>query len=530
MSNASDFPKAAFVAPHYLAAQTGRDVLAAGGNAIEAMLAAAAAISVVYPHMNSLGGDAFWLIAPKGQIPVTIMGVGHAGENVTPELYGTSKTIPNRGILAANTVAGALSSYLEAKRIAQAHGGTLSWADLLGPAIDWARNGFPTSKSQPNYTARVAAQLKEGVGNWAKRFLPDGAPHPAGTIQKDPALADFLTQLAAEGPDSFYRGPLAGRVLEDFAELGVPLTAKDLRDQYAPVRPALSLSTRDGTFFNTASPTQGVTSLMVLGLYDKLRDQARSETQAQHLLIEICKLALEERDRHLGDPEQMTVLEQELLDPARLEALASHVSLDRPNPWPHPRGAGDTIYMAALDKDGLAVSFIQSIYWEYGSGVVLPRTGLIWQNRGSAFQLSGEGPRRLAPRRLPMHTLNPAYGELADGRRVVYGTMGGDGQPQTQAQIIHNFVHRGFTAAESIQAPRWVVGKTWGRTPSDTEIFLETLGAPTDMAALRALGHGICASETYSELLGHAAIISLSAKGDIDVAADPRSDGCAYLV
>ena len=367
MSNTTDFAKAAFVAPHYLAAETGRDVLTAGGNAIEAMLAAAATIAVVYPHMNSLGGDGIWLIAPKDKTPVTIMGVGHAGENVTPDLYRRSGTIPSRGPLAANTVAGTLSAWLEAKRVAQDYGGDMSWTDLLAPAIKWAGNGFPTSNSQPNYTARVAAQLKDLRGNWEARFLPDGAPHAAGQVQKDPALADFLSQLAAEGPDSFYRGPLAKQVLEDIAELGIPLTAKDLRDQYAIMCPALSLRTRDGTFFNTPAPTQGVTSLMALALYDRIRDQARSETQAQHLLIEVCKLALEERDRHLGDPGLMTVSEQELLDPARLDALVSHVSLHRPNPWPHPRGAGDTIYMSALDKDGLAVSFIQSIYWEYGS-------------------------------------------------------------------------------------------------------------------------------------------------------------------
>ena len=162
--------------------------------------------------------------------------------------------------------------------------------------------------------------------------------------------------------------------------------------------------------------------------------------------------------------------------------------------------------------------------------MVLPRTGLIWQNRGSAFRLLGDGPHRLAPRRRPMHTLNPAYAQLADGRRVIYGTMGGDGQPQTQAQMIRNFVHCGLTAAETLQAPRWVVGKTWGRNPSDQEVLLETLGSTTAIKALSALGHGICASENYSELLGHAAIISLSSNGYIEAAADPRSDGCAYLI
>ncbi len=197
-------------------------------------------------------------------------------------------------------------------------------------------------------------------------------------------------------------------------------------------------------------------------------------------------------------------------------------------PWPAPATAGDTVWLGAIDAEGLATSFIQSIYFEFGSGLVLPQTGILWQNRGSSFVLddAAANPRALKPGRRPFHTLNPAFARFDDGREMVYGTMGGEGQPQTQAAVFSRYAMYGQDIQAAVTAPRWLLGRTWG----EESVTLKLEGRfPSDLvAALRSAGHDIEVLENFTATMGHAGAIVRHADGSLEGASDPRSDGAAY--
>lgn len=194
-------------------------------------------------------------------------------------------------------------------------------------------------------------------------------------------------------------------------------------------------------------------------------------------------------------------------------------------PWGGGKGPGDTVWMGVVDNSGLAVSFIQSIYHEFGSGVVLPDTGIVWQNRGAAFSLDPQHLLALAPGKQPFHTLNPAAARLNDGRVMVYGSMGGDGQPQTQAALFTRYILQGVPLQESISRPRWLLGRTWGQ--SSDSLKLEGRFAPACIARLRELGHDVEVLADFSEAMGHAGAIVRHPNGLLEGATDPRSNGAA---
>ena len=536
------------VAPHHLAADSGAAVLRDGGSAIEAMVAAAATIAVVYPHMTGLGGDGFWLIYEPGQMPVAIDASGAAGLRVTPDLYasehdGGAAVIPARGPLAANTVAGTVSGWA----LALAHdrrqvgpgsgsgaaangdvgGARLPLARLLADAIALAETGFPVSAGQARLAAEKRAEL-QAVSGFAQAFLQGGEGPEAGENFCQPALAATLRRLAEAGLDDFYGGDLGREIAAGLERAGSPLSADDLARHRARFVPPLSVDLSVGRIYNLPPPTQGMASLMILGLFDRLGVREADGFAHVHGLVEATKSAFRLRDRHLGDPGRVTKEPQDLLSGPALDRLVSGISRDRAAPWPHPAAPGDTVWMGAVDRQGRAVSFIQSLYWEFGSGVVLPETGITWQNRGSAFVLDPSAPRALAPGRRPFHTLNPALARLRDGRVIAYGTMGGDGQPQTQAAILTRAAWFGQPLEQTVSAPRWLLGRTWG--DDTTSLRLEGRFPLGVVGALRAAGHAVDLVEPFSQAMGHAGAVALHADGTIEGAADPRSDGAAVGV
>jgi gamma-glutamyltranspeptidase/glutathione hydrolase len=214
---------------------------------------------------------------------------------------------------------------------------------------------------------------------------------------------------------------------------------------------------------------------------------------------------------------------RDLLAPAWLDAAAARIRPDRALPWGEGMGPADTVWMGVVDAEGVAVSFIQSIYHEFGSGVVLPASGINWQNRGCSFSLDPAARNPLMPGRKPFHTLNPALARLADGRTLIYGNMGGDGQPQSQSAVFSRIVHFGMNPQAAIDAPRWLLGRTWGQT-TDT-LKLESRFPQPTCDALRALGHQIEILQPYDETMGHAGAIVLQPNGLYEGGADPRSDG-----
>lgn len=524
MTHTGASPAGLISAPHRCAAEAGAAVLREGGTAIEAMVAAAATIAVVYPHMTGLGGDGFWLIAEPGCEPVAIRACGAAAARATPAFYrdqGHDTAIPGRGPLAAVTTAGTVAGWAEALKVSATWGGRpLPLSRLLADAIGQARDGVAVSRSQATLTDIHWESLVRQPG-FRDTFAPDGPPR-AGTVLRYPDLADTLDRLARAGLDDFYRGDLARTLAEGLERVATPLALADLEATRARRVVPLSVDLAAGRVFNHPPPTQGAASLMVLGLFERLGVTEAEGFAHVHGLVEATKRAFLLRDAALGDPDRMTVDPGTWLTPATLKAEAARIHRLRALPWVRSTEPGDTVWMGAIDGAGRVVSYIQSLYWEFGSGVVVPGTGVVWQNRGAAFSLT-PGPNELGPGRLPRHTLNPALARLADGRVLAYGTMGGDGQPQTQAAVFTRHVVFGQAPDVALEAPRWLLGRTWGADA--TSLKVESRLDPVLIETLRAAGHDVEVVEAYDNRMGHAGLVSMAVDGQVTGAADPRADG-----
>jgi oxamate amidohydrolase len=502
-------------APHYLAARAGRAVLRRGGSAVEACVAVSAALAVVYPHMTGIGGDGFWTIRePDGRVH-GIHGCGGAAQAATLDLYRGLDAVPWRGPLAANTVAGTVSAW-----DAALEGGTTPLGDLLAEAIGYAEEGVPVTAGGAAIAAAKAKELRGQPGAWATTY--EGLRE--GDVLRQPALAETLQRLVDDGLDGFYRGTLAADIAADLAALGSPVAAGDLAAHRA-TRPApLHVATRLGTLYNSAPPTQGIASLLILALFDRLAADAADGFDHVHALVEATKQAFLWRDAHCGDPALMTQDAQGLLDDgAALDAMAAAIDPARALAWPQPSQWGDTCWFGAIDARGQVVSCIQSTYFEFGSGLVLPRTGITWQNRGASFRLAETGWNALKPGRKPFHTLNPALAVFGDGRVMAYGTMGGEGQPQTQAALFSRYARFGQDLQAAISAPRWLLGRTWGE--QSTTLKIEDGFDPALYAALAEAGHAVERVGPLTAMMGHAGALVRHADGRIEGASDPRSDG-----
>ncbi len=517
--------RGAVVAPHSLASEAGLDILREGGNAIEATIAVASTLAVVYPHMTGIGGDGFWLVHAPGQAMDSIDACGAAGTKATLELYSGLDCIPWRGPLAANTVAGTVSGWGAAHDYSRTRwGGRLPFARLLESAIRYAREGFPVTRGQEAGTRAKLPDLIAQPG-FAKAFLNQGQVPTYGQCHRFPALANTLEQLARAGAEDFYRGELAIRIGDELAAIGSPVTSADLANHQARIKPPLRLRLSNATLYNMAPPTQGLASLLLLGIYDRIRQRGWSPDNAEgiHALVEATKQAFLLRDKHVTDPAHMKIDPSKLLADRTLDTLATLIPLQHASPWPAPVSDGDTTWMGVVDASGRAVSMIQSIYFEFGSGVVLPDSGIWWQNRGCSFDLEPGRLRSLAPGRKPFHTLNPAMATLDDGRLLVYGTMGGEGQPQTQAAVFSRYVWGGHNVRSAVAAPRWLLGRTWAE--QSTSLRLESRYPQTVTDALRKLGHPVEVVADFDERMGHAGALVLHPQGWIEGGEDPRSDG-----
>ena len=524
------FPAAAVAAPHLLAAQAGRDILAQGGNAIEAMVAMAASIAVVYPHMNGIGGDGFWLVREPGGQVRGIEACGPAGANATIGRYQARgyKAIPTRGPDAMVTLAGAVGGWALALAWSAALGGRLALPDLLARAIAQARDGVPVSASEARY-APAPGDALHAAPNFAATFLDQGRPWRQGGTRRLPALAATLDRLATAGLADFYRGDVAQTVAADLEALGAPVTRADLSAYAAAERAPLRLRRRDATLFNFPPPTQGLAALLILGIFDRLGVTQGESVAHFHGLIEATKRAFAIRDRVVTDFDRLRHKPADFLTAARLQAEAARIDMARAAARPLRDDQGGTVWMGAIDGSGIAVSYIQSVYWEYGSGTVLPQTGIVWQNRGISFSLDPGAVNPLEPGRRPFHTLIPALATFDDGRVMAYGSMGGDGQPQFQSQIYTRYADFGMTPEAAIGAPRLLYGRTWGA--ASLSVKAEDGFDPACIAALRAMGHDMEQLDTSrADSFGHAGMLVRNPAGGVHAVHDPRSDGGALGV
>lgn len=512
------------VAPHHLASEAGLRILREGGNAIEAMVATCATIAVVYPHMNGIGGDNFWLVRTGEGAPVGIDACGGAGHSVDMALYshrGYSE-IPSRGPLAACTVAGAVSGWLAAYNVSRRIGGRMPMSRLLEDAVYHARHGVPVTLSQHENT-RSNRQELEDVPGFADLYLPEGRVPAVGELFVQPALADTLERLGGAGLHDFYTGDIADAIATDLRHIGGPLDANDLKEHAATEVAPLCLRVEGARVYNLPPPTQGLASLIILGLFERLGCTEADGYDFMHGLVEATKQAFGVRDEYVTDPAYMKVSPADFLDVTYLDEIARRVDATRAKPWDYDSNNGDTVWLGAIDADGRAVSCIQSLYWEFGSGIVLPRTGITWQNRGTSFRLTTRGRNSLIPGRKPFHTIQPPLAVFDDGRTMVYGTMGGDGQPQTQAAIFCRYAMYGQELQQSVTAPRWLLGRTWGEQKASLRV--ESRFPPHVRDALKNAGHDVEVVGPFDPIMGHAGAIVRCQDGVLEGAVDPRSDG-----
>jgi gamma-glutamyltranspeptidase/glutathione hydrolase len=510
--------------PHALATQCGVDVLAQGGNAIEAAIATVMALCVTYPHFCGLGGDAFLLVSDSQGNVQTISGIGQAASDLTA--YTTA--IPVRGPRSALTSAATVDALGQAQAISQSawHGGK-SWGDLLAPAIRLARDGFEISASERFWLNFRLAEART-LPDIYRLYLHQGQVPPAGFVRKHPALARTLETLATRGPRDFYEGHLAQTIADGLRAAGSPLSARDLAQTRARIEPPLSVPYRGGELLAHQPPTQGLTTLQIMGLLERFDMAAVAEGSADHyhLLVEAVKQAFMDRNRFVADPDFGAVPVARLLSPPHLSQQAAAINMHQALPWPHPYQHGDTVYVGAADAAGNSVSLLATVYFDWGSGMLVGDTGMLWHNRGAAFSMDPAHPNVLAAGKRPFHTLNPGM-YRKDGRvQLLYGTQGADGQPQTLAAVLTRLIDYRMDPMAALAAPRFLLGKTF--SDSSDSLKLEDDVAPAVVAELGRRGHALSLINAHNPLMGHPGAIAIDpVSGHITGAHDPRSDGLA---
>lgn len=513
----------AVASPHWRATEAGRDALAAGGNALDATLATNAMLWACYPHMCGLGGDIWLLYYEAATSRVHCLnGSGGAPRAATPEEYARRghTRVPAKGPLSM-AVPGVAAGWDDASR----RFGSMPVADLLRPAAKAAREGVEITPKLAGWMAKNG-ELLTGDPGLATVFTQDGDLLPAGATLRQAALAATLDRVADVGLADLYRGELGEAIARGSSQAGGLLTADDLKAHASIwVQP---VTTRfDGVQVVTTPPSsQGVTALEILNLLSLLEGGRAAPGSARQLsaFLEARRLAYIDRNRYLGDPGHVTVPVDMLssLDHARRTADEAHV---KPGGSSAPL-EGDTAYLCAVDRWGNACSVIQSIYHAFGSGFVPAGTGVLMANRGAYFSLDEQHPNVIAPGKRPVHTLMASMA-LKDRRPwLVFGTMGGEGQPQTNVQVLLR-VLAGASPADAVAAPRVLSGQIFPDDQDDQLHVEEDLGLEV-IAELRSLGHNVKVVPTHDEMMGHAHAILID--GDrIQAGADPRSDGAAFV-
>lgn len=443
---------------HPLASMTGLDVLRAGGNAMDAAIAVAAMLNVVDPAMTGIGGDMFLLHcrARDGQI-TALNGSGRAPAAASVErirALGHARIPAHHGL--AVSVPGALDGWV---RALERHG-TMTLAELLGPAIRYAEAGFPVFPTLVRYFRSHGSQALGGHPDSVRTYFVDGRPPRLGEPLVQPGLAASLRTIVAKGPDVFYRGELGAQVVAAVQAAGGLLTEADLAGHRGEWVEPLSTTYRGFTVVEMPPPSQGVALLEQLNLLEAWDLRALPPTSGDlvHLQVEALKQAFADRDRYVTDPARVQVPARGLTSKAYAETVRSRIDPERASvAAPGDPGAHDTTYFAVVDRDGNGVSFINSLRNPFGSGVTAGDTGILLHNRAQDFSLDPGHANRIEPGKRTMHTLNPAL-VLRDGRLyMVVGCTGAHQQTQVLQQFLVNHVDFGMDVQAAIDVPRWSV-------------------------------------------------------------------------
>ena len=521
----------AVASPHYLATQAGQEILKSGGHAVDAAIAMNTVLCVVYPHMAGLGGDLFSLIWDKESEKVKALnGSGKSGKDVTIDYYASNghEEIPSRGPLAANTVPGTVDAWWEMHQ----RYGKMAWESLFTQAIHYADHGFPLSEKFSDFIydkKDVLEQYEEAK----KIFIKDGRFPKEGDLFKQPDLAHSLKLISGNGPSVFYDGEIADKIISSLQKHGGLLKKKDLQDHASEWQEPLSSSYRGYEVYQVRPNTQGLASLIILNILEQFDVNKIGDNTADyyHLMAEATKLAFLYRDEWVTDEAYMERKPEELIAKDIGKELARHIkfdglspALERQEDLPLFKENRDTTYMCAVDEEGNACSLIQSIYHEFGSGFVPEGCGFLLQNRGSFFSLDPNHPNRLEPGKKTFHTIIPAMMLKNGNPYMIYGSMGGEGQPQTQAALVTRVVDFGYNIQQAIEAPRWLHGKTWGE---ESKTFKLEGRIPTSITdELEKRGQLVERVEDWTGTMGHAqGIVIDEERGVMSAGADPRGDG-----
>jgi len=518
--------------PHALASAAGVDALRAGGSAVDAAIATGATLSVLYPHMTSVGGDAFWLVYDARARRVRYLnggGCAARGAGIDWFRERAIKEIPLRGFLPATlTTPGAVASWCAAHE----EYGRLSLSRNLGAAIGYAREGFPVTGRLARAIELHASDGSLNAGALAV-FAPGGAAPRAGGRLVNRGLALVLERIAQGGREGFYGGETA-RALAAFSRAGGGFFDEaDLRAQQAFWGEPLCGTYRGLRIFETPPPTQGFTVLQMLNLVESA-DIAGMDPlgpELAHLLVQAKQIAYHDRDRMLADPEFQPVPVGTLVSKAYAEERRRLMRADRALPWDlipsYGTLAGDTVFVSAVDAEGNAAALIQSLYFTFGSGVVAGDTGIVMQNRSAYFSLDPEHPNRLEPGKRPLHTLIASMALADDRLRHVLGCMGADGQPQIHLQGYVGLVDFGLDIQQVLEMPRWLSGRFNIGDPRDL-LNMEGRFPDATVAELERRGHAVNRWPDWCELAGHAHGITIDPLSGVRIGgADPRSDGAA---
>jgi gamma-glutamyltranspeptidase len=534
-------PHGVVATPHYLASAAGLNMLQHGGSAVDAAIAANAVLCVVYPHMAGLGGDGFWLIAEPGTDRIHGLNAsGPAARTATLDYYrprSKDNEIPARGPLSVLTVPGAIDGW----RLAHERFGRISWDKLFDAAIEYARDGMAVSRSLADWLAQDEPILAIYPAT-AAIFLPNQRVPREGQRLVQGDLARSLQQIASQGArKGFYEGDIAERICAGLQPHGSPLAPNDFAAFHAEWVEPITATYHGYDVYELPPNTQGFTALQILNLiagYDVLA-WGDGTADYYHHMAEAVKIAFADREEWLTDPTFVNIPVQRLIsqpyadqrrrliDPERALDIAE-VPAGIAYAHPHERRPpdGDTCFFCAADRDGMVVSLIQSIYHDFGSAVVGGDTGVLLQNRGAFFALDEKHPNHLQPGKRTFHTLIPAL-LVRDGQPyLAFGSMGGEGQPQSQAALVTRIVDFGYDVQQAIEAPRWLMGRTWGTRTRNMSLE----GRISDEVAreLKRRGQPIQMVTDWNDNLGHAQAIRVNREqGLFEGGADPRGDGAA---
>lgn len=503
-----------------LAAQAGIRMLQLGGNAVDAAIASAMALTVLEPTGNGIGSDAFAIVW-DGQQLHGLNASGRSPAAWSPERFAGLKTMPHTGWEAV-TVPGAVSAWVAlAERFA-----SLPLTTLAQPAIDYARNGFPVSPLIARLWQAGYNKLRHQPG-FAECFAPEGRPPRAGELYRNPAQANTLQKIAETGGEAFYRGELAQQIVASAQQHGAALSLADLSNHRADWVRLLSRPFAGGSVHELPPNGQGIATLIALGIVERLEIGRYPPDSVPwlHLSIEAMKLALLDLERYVSDVDHLAFPAERLLSDDYLQQRAALIDPERAGDFTYgsPQQSG-TVYLTTADASGMMVSFIQSNYMGFGSGVVVPGTGISLQNRGNGFSLDPQHPNAVAGGKRPFTTIIPGFALDAAGQPLMsFGVMGGTMQAQGHLQLALRVMLHKHNPQAAIDAPRW-------RVVQGREVMVEPGIDRNVLAKLREMGHAISVEDP---LLGHnfggAQAIVRDPQGFYIAASESRKDGQALV-